>query len=317
MSIYISGSVAYDRIMDFPGRFSDHILPDKIHILNVCFMINGLRENFGGTAGNIAFTLSLLGERPFVVATAGRDFATYGSWLKENGIPGDFIEVVHDELTAGAYITTDRSDNQITAFNPGAMTRSASFDVGRIEVENALAVIAPGNLEDMYAFSARFKERGIPCIFDPGQSLPAWEADRLREAVAGSEVLISNDYELELIKEKTGLSSGDLLGMTGWLITTRGEEGSEVRFRKGRDTKIVHIPPASPREVCDPTGAGDAYRAGLVKGLRLPGKDVLHAARMGSVSAAYAVEVYGTQTFRFTVEEFRERFRQTFGTEAF
>jgi len=309
--------MAYDRIMDFPGRFSEHILPDKIHILNVCFMIDGLRENFGGTAGNIAFTLSLLGERPFIVATAGRDFASYSSWLKDNGIPGDFIEIVPDELTAGAYITTDRSDNQITAFNPGAMKRRTPFNVGRIEAENALAVIAPGNLEDMYAFSAEFKERGIPCIFDPGQSLPAWEAGRLREAVAGSEVLISNDYELELIKEKTGLSTGELAGMTAWLITTRGEEGSEVQCRDGKNTRIVHIPPAVPSEVCDPTGAGDAYRAGLLRGLRLPGKDVIHAARMGSVSAAYAVEVYGTQTFSFTTEEFNERFRQTFGTEAF
>jgi adenosine kinase len=317
MSIYVSGSVAYDRIMDFPGRFSDHILPDKIHILNVCFMIDGLRENFGGTAGNIAFTLSLLGERPFVIATAGRDFDSYRTWLKGNGIPDHHIEIVDEELTAGAYITTDRSDNQITAFNPGAMGRQTSFDPGGIDARDAMAIVAPGNLDDMHSLALKYRDRGIPCIFDPGQSLPAWEPDRLREAIDGSQILISNDYELEMIREKTGMSSEELMALTGRLITTRGEEGSEVKCLEGDAVKIIHVPPVSPLEVCDPTGAGDAYRAGLIKGLRLPGKDLLHAARMGSVSAAYAVEVYGTQTFSFTLEEFNRRFRETFGDDAF
>lgn len=317
MKIYVSGSVAFDRIMDFPGRFSDHILPDKIHILNVCFTINSLRENFGGTAGNIAFTLSQFGEKPYIIATAGRDFETYREWLNRNSLPDAHIDVVPEELTAGAYITTDRSDNQITAFNPGAMAHRSTFDVGSVDAETALAIVAPGNLDDMYTFACNYRSRQVPYIFDPGQSLPAWSADRLLEVIEGSEILISNDYELQMIMDKTKLSQAALLEMTGWIITTLGEEGSDVKCLENGSVRIVHTPPAAVRRVCDPTGAGDAYRAGLIKGMRLPGKDVFHGARMGSVSAAYAVEVYGTQTFCFTAEEFNSRFMDTFGTKAF
>jgi len=317
MSIYVSGSVAFDRIMDFPGRFSDHILPDKIHMLNVCFMIDALRENFGGTAGNIAFSLSLLDEKPFIVAAAGKDFSPYRAWLEKNGLPGDHIEIVEEEFTAGAYITTDRADNQITAFNPGAMARPTNFAPESLDPAAALAIVSPGNLDDMSTYAARFRDLGITYIFDPGQSLPAWSADSLREAIRGSEILISNDYELELIREKTRLSQEDLLGMTRRLITTRGEEGSEVkRFEEGA-VRIHHIPAVPPDSVCDPTGAGDAYRAGLMKGLRLRDDDILHAARMGAVCAAYAVEVYGTQTFHFTSDSFNRRFQDTFGGSAF
>jgi adenosine kinase len=309
--------MAFDRIMDFPGKFSDHILPDKIHILNVCFTINGLRENFGGTAGNIAFSLSLLGERPKIIATAGRDFGAYRDWLAKNGLCDDHIDIVPDELTAGAYITTDRSDNQITAFNPGAMNHRTAFEVGGADADGALAIVAPGNLDEMHAFATGFRERGIPYIFDPGQSLPAWTADRLRRAIDGSTILISNDYELELIKEKTGRSSETLMTMTDRLITTQGEKGSEVKSLRDGKVETVHVPPVRPREVCDPTGAGDAYRAGLIKGLRLPEGDIFHAARMGSACAAFAVEVYGTQTFHYNRESFNERFRSAFGTDAY
>lgn len=317
MSIYVSGSVAFDRIMDFPGKFSDHILPDKIHMLNVCFMIDALRENFGGTAGNIAFSLALLGEKPFIVASAGKDFSPYSAWLDKNGLPGEHIEIVEEEHTAGAYITTDRADNQITAFNPGAMGHPTHFDPQSLDPAAVLAIIAPGNLEDMSAYASRFRELGIPYIFDPGQSLPAWPAGSLRDAIHGSEILISNDYELELIREKTGLSQEDLLGMTRRLITTRGEEGSEVKELHEGALRINHIPAVPPDSVCDPTGAGDAYRAGLIRGLRLGDGDILHAARMGAVCAAYAVEVYGTQTFHFTLDSFNGRFQAAFGGAAF
>ncbi len=171
MNIIVSGSLAYDRIMDFPGSFSDHILPDKIHLLNVCFMINGLKENFGGTAGNIAYTLSLLGEKPTVIATAGSDFESYKSWLGKNNISVDAIKVVDDELTAGAYITTDKADNQITAFNPGAMKYCATYDFDALKSDRTIAIISPGNLDDMLNVSRIYKEKGIRYIFDPGQSL--------------------------------------------------------------------------------------------------------------------------------------------------
>jgi adenosine kinase len=317
MDILVSGSLAYDRIMDFPGRFSDHILPDKIHILNVCFAINGLRENFGGTAGNIAYVLSLFGEKPKIIATAGRDFESYRNWLVKHGIPTEHILLIEDELTAGAYITTDQADNQITAFNPGAMKFSASFDFETLTPPDTLAIIAPGNLNDMLSFSRAYKGKGISYIFDPGQSLPAWTAEDLAEMIDGSRIFICNDYELEMTLEKTCMTIDDIARKTGTVITTRGECGSLLTVREEGRTTRTEIPAATPEGVKDPTGAGDAYRAGLIKGLLLPEKDLLHAAKMGSVCAAFSVEVYGTQSFRFTPESFNRRFRDVFGEDAF
>ena len=313
MNILVSGSLAYDRIMDFPGRFSDHIFPDKIHILNVCFMINGLRENFGGTAGNIAYALSLLGEKAVIIATAGRDFQPYKEWLEKNGIETSHISIVENEFTAGAYITTDQSDNQITAFNPGAMKYSAPFDFDSLVPEETIAIVAPGNLNDMHIFSGIYKKKGIQYIFDPGQSLPAWRGEELVEMIEGSKVFICNDYELEMTLEKSSLSIDDLLGKTDVLITTRGEFGSLIIFHENGTRKRIEIPAVSPVAVHDPTGAGDAYRAGLIKGLLLPEKDIIHASRMGSVCAAYSIEAYGTQNFSFTEDSFKKRFKDFFG----
>ncbi|MBF0320932.1 MAG: carbohydrate kinase family protein [Nitrospirae bacterium] len=317
MDIIVSGSIAYDRIMDFPGRFSDHILADKIHMLNVCFMINELKENFGGTAGNIAYALSLLGERPNIVATAGHDFGPYADWFKENGISTDFIKIIPKELTAGAYITTDLSDNQITAFNPGAMKHSSTFDFNSVSPKEAIAVVAPGNLDDMFNFVKTYKEKGIPYIFDPGQSLPAWSGQQLREMITGAMIFISNDYELGLTMEKTGATSNDILSMAETLITTKAENGSTVIFRRDGRHESVEIPAVIPSKVCDPTGAGDAYRAGLVKGLLLPGMDIVHAAKMGAASASFCVEVYGTQNYSFTRQSFNGRFEAEFSAGAY
>lgn len=317
MNILVSGSLAYDRIMDFPGKFSDHILPDKIHILNVCFAINGLRENFGGTAGNIAYALSLFGEKPTVIATVGRDFKSYRQWLTKLGIPTGHITLIEDELTAGAYITTDQADNQITAFNPGAMKYRAGFDLDSVVPRETLSIISPGNLDDMLAFSRGYKQRGIDYIFDPGQSLPAWTAEQTIEMITGSRIFICNDYELEMTLNKTALVFDDIADMTGAVITTKGECGSLVTSRENGKLINVEIPAVTPEAVKDPTGSGDAFRAGLIKGLLLPGEDIIHAARMGSVCAAYSVEVYGTQNFHFTPESFNERFRDFFGEDAF
>jgi adenosine kinase len=314
--VVVSGSLAFDRIMDFPGKFSDHILPDKIHILNVCFAINGLRENFGGTAGNIAYALALLGERPRIVATVGRDFDPYRTWLIQHHLPLDHVTEVGDELTAGAYITTDRSDNQITAFNPGAMRHRARFDPLAFPSRETLAVVAPGNVEDMEHLARAWRERGVPYILDPGQSLPAWSGEQLLEMMRGAFIFISNDYELELTARKTGRRAEDLLGLATAVVTTRGEQGSVLLHRDG-GVQRVEIPAVAPEKVADPTGAGDAFRAGLVKGLMISRGALLHACRMGATAAAYAVEVYGTQTFRFNPETFSERFNDAFGYPAF
>jgi adenosine kinase len=210
MHIFVSGSLAYDRIMDFPGRFADHILPEKIHILNVCFMVNGLTERFGGTAGNIAYNLALLGEAPVILATGGRDFGLYQEWLSELGLPLTGIRLIPDEFTAGAYITTDLADNQITGFNPGAMKHESEYRFDGASPQESLAIIAPGNLGDMLAYSRRYKEMGLPYIFDPGQSIPAWGAADLREMATGTLALIVNDYEHELFRQKTGMEDSDL-----------------------------------------------------------------------------------------------------------
>ncbi|NUN24573.1 MAG: carbohydrate kinase family protein [Candidatus Jettenia caeni] len=317
MNILVSGSLAYDRIMDFPGKFSDHILPDKVHVLNVCFMINGLSENFGGTAGNIAYALSLLDENPTIIATAGRDFDPYRNWLTKNKISTNHIKIIDEELTAGAYITTDQSDNQITAFNPGAMKWSADFHFDSLASEKTLAIVAPGNLDDMISLSTLYKKKKVNYIFDPGQSLPAWKKELLIDMIQGSKIFICNDYELQLTQEKTSMTLNDILEKTEILIVTKGEFGSVVMQKENTGIKSFDIPAAKAHEICDPTGAGDAYRAGLIKGLAISKDDIIHAAKIGSVCAVYAVEVYGSQNFHFTPESFNKRFKDVFGGEAF
>lgn len=302
MSIIVSGSLAYDRIMNFPGYFSDHILPEKIHVLNVSFTVNGMREKFGGTAGNIAYGLSLLGEKPVVVATAGQDYYRYFQWLADNHIACDHIKVIPEEFTASAYITTDLADNQITGFNPGAMKYPSDFDFDKIDRRQCTTIIAPGNLQDMMDYSRACQTKGIAYIFDPGQSLPMWKPEDLLRCIDGSHILISNDYEFDLISSKTGLDKKRLLKLTKAIVTTLGEMGSHVSTPEGE----VHIPAVKPRQVQDPTGAGDAYRAGLIKGLA-QGESIERSARMGSVCASFCVERYGTQEYRFTPEEFLER----------
>ncbi len=307
MEIYISGSLAYDRIMDFPGKFADHILPDKIHILNVCFMVNGLTEKFGGTAGNIAYSLALLEEQPLILATAGKDFTRYQDWLERYNLPVQGIRIIPEEFTAGAYITTDQSDNQITGFNPGAMKYRSLFSFDDLKPEKAIAIVAPGNLEDMLIFCQTYKEKNIPYIFDPGQSIPMWSGERLVEMLTGANITISNDYELEMIIKKTGLSKAEIIDRSNVLITTLGENGSLIQNRQ----EERQVPAAPAGRVADPTGAGDGYRAGLIKGLIL-GKGLVGAAQLGAVCASYVVECYGTQEHSFTPEQFWARYEENF-----
>ncbi|MBW2366463.1 MAG: carbohydrate kinase family protein [Deltaproteobacteria bacterium] len=307
MDLYISGSLAYDRIMDFPGKFSDHIIPDKIHVLNVCFTLNGLTENFGGTAGNIGYSLGLLDEKPIIIASAGQDFDRYEQWIKENNLSMAGIRKITDEFTAGAYITTDMSDNQITAFNPGAMTHPSLYRFDGADNDNALAIISPGCVDDMVAYSQEFKKRNIPYIFDPGQQINVLTGQQLVEMITGSTILISNDYELAQIQSVTGLSDGDILARTPTVITTLGEKGSVIRT----ENEETAIPIARADRVVDPTGAGDAYRAGLIKGIAM-GKTLPVSAKIGATCASYAVACQGTQVHRFTMEAFWDRYRKSF-----
>ncbi len=307
MNIIVSGSLAYDRIMDFPGYFSDHILPEKIHVLNVCFQVNGMKEKFGGTAGNIAYALNLLGEQPIICATMGHDFQRYFDWLSKNDIKTEFIRIIEEEFTASAYITTDQADNQITGFNPGAMKYPTSIDLSAFDPDDTLVIVSPGNLDDMMSYPRLCKERGLEYIFDPGQSLPMWDGRELLQSIDGAKILICNDYELDLIISKTGLKKDDLPALCGAVITTLGEEGSRISTTTGER----HISAARARKVQDPTGAGDAYRGGLITGLSRGG-DLEHCARMGSACSSFTVESYGTQEYSFTPEEFEERYLMCF-----
>ncbi len=309
MQIFVSGSLAYDRIMDFPGRFADHILPEKIHILNVCFMVNGLKEKFGGTAGNIAYSLALLEERPVILAASGKDFENYGNWLSQLELPVTGIRNISDEFTAGAYITTDEADNQITGFNPGAMKFPSLYDFNGLDPDHTIAIISPGNLEDMSTYNKAFKQQKVPFIFDPGQSIPALRGDDIADMMTGAQMIISNDYELEMIRKSTGFSKRDILERTPKIVTTLGEEGSVITTTEGE----TRVPSAKAATLYDPTGAGDAYRAGLIKGIVMK-KDLVDAARMGAVCASFAVEHHGTQEHHFTLEAFWERYQNNFGS---
>jgi adenosine kinase len=264
-----------------------------------------VKEKFGGTAGNIAYSLSLMGEKPEISATFGQDYQRYRDWLASNGISTRNIKIIEDEFTACAYITTDLSDNQITGFNPGAMKYSSSLDFNRLDPKETLVIISPGNLEDMVNYPLLCKDKGIDYIFDPGQSLPMLEAKDLAQAIEGCRILISNDYELDLIMNKTGLNKEALVDRVGAVIVTMGELGSKV-FKPNNE---ISIPAVKPRKIEDPTGAGDSYRGGLISGL-VQGLEIEHCARMGSVCSSFAVESYGTQEYRFSPEEYDGRLKR-------
>jgi len=306
MKIFVSGSLAYDRIMNFPGKFSEHILPEKIHNLNISFPLETCTENFGGTAGNIAYNLALLGERPVVLATVGNDFDAYRTWMDKHNIDSSMIKVIPEEKTSFCYIMTDRSDNQITAFYPGAMKYPGN-KLGKEFTNNALAIIAPGCMESMKVYADFYRENNIPYIYDPGQQITVLSDRDLLHGISGAKALISNNYELGMVMQKTGLNEDDILKETEILITTLGDKGCTIRTKDAS----YNIPSAKPENTSDPTGAGDAFRAGFIKGLAL-GLPLDVAGRLAATVSVYTVEKYGTQTHAFTINELRERHKQNF-----
>ncbi|MGP8079754.1 MAG: carbohydrate kinase family protein [Dehalococcoidales bacterium] len=301
-NIIVSGSLAYDRIMDFPGYFSEHILPEKIHMLSVTFQVNSIKEKFGGTAGNIAYALSLLGEHPVIAGAIGHDYRRYFEWFATNGIATDNIKIIENEFTASAYITTDKADNQITGFHPGAMKYSSALDFDSFNPKETIVTVSPGNLADMLSYPGICKAKGIDYVFDPGQALPMLDGEKLVQSIEGCRILIANDYEIELIISKTGLNKAALLKLAKAIIVTQGEFGSLV----STPAEECHIPVVKPKQAVDPTGCGDAYRGGLLSGL-VQGKSLKDSAMMGSVCASFCVECYGTQDYRFSKEEFDKR----------
>ncbi len=302
MNVVVSGSLAYDRIMSFPEYFSDHILPDKLHILNVCFIVNNMAEHLGGTAGNIAYALTLMGVQPTLTATIGHDYQRYFKQLEKHNISTDSIKIIESEFTAGAYITTDKGDNQITGFNPGAMNHSSAFDFTQLNPKDSLVISSPGNAADMIGYCRECKQKGIPYIFDPGQQIPVLAADDLLDVITDCKIFIVNDYEFDMVMKKTGQSRDELLARCETTIITLGEKGSTL-LTNGRETTI---PAATAVKIIDPTGCGDAYRGGLLAGLAT-GKTLEESALLGSVCASFVVETPGTQEYTFDPEDFAKR----------
>lgn len=308
MSIMICGSLAFDTIMVFPERFKDHILPDKTHMLNVAFLVPELHRNFGGCAGNIAYTLKKLGGDPIPMATVGADFAPYRDYLETLGINQDYVSMMESEWTAQAFITTDLDDNQITAFHPGAMAENRHQAIP-VDQNITYGSISPDGKEAMLTHSAQFAAAGIPHLFDPGQGLPMFNGDELFEMIQHATWLTLNSYEWEMLKEKTGLSRETVIDhLEGGAIITHGADGSELITKEG-ETKIKAV---APKAIVDPTGCGDAYRAGLLYGLDR-GWTPVEAAQLGSLLGAMKIAHSGPQHHDFTLQSIRADYEAHFG----
>ena len=307
MSALICGSLAYDTIMVFPDQFKNHILPDKVHILNVSFLVPRMRREFGGCAGNIAYNLKLLGGDPIPMATVGQDFAPYREHFQQQGINLSQVKEIEELFTPQAFITTDHDNNQITAFHPGAMMRSYENHVRDVPGVT-FGIVGPDGYEAMLQNSREFAELGIPFIFDPGQAMPLFNGEELRNFIELADYVTVNDYESNLLQERTGWSENDIVKRVKAYITTRGPHGSQIHTPE----KTIDVPPAHERRVTDPTGCGDAFRAGLIYGIE-KGYDWLTIGRMGNLMGALKVEHPGTQNQRFDFDEFNEQFKQQFG----
>jgi len=307
--VVCTGSIAYDYILNFKGRFKDHILPDKTHILNLSFLVDDLHKRRGGVAGNYAYNLSLLGYPAAVLATAGSDAAEYKAWLEARGIDCSGLRLIEGEITATGFTTTDLDDNQITGYYGGAMRRAGILGLADAPPQAKAVVIGPNDPAAMMRLTVECRDRGMPFVFDPAHQLPHMSGADLDAAVRGAWMLIGNDYEIELVKQRMECTEDTLLGHAQMVVTTLGRSGSRIAGRDG----TVEIPAAPARAEVDPTGAGDAYRAGLVAGL-LRGLELPAAGRVASLAATYAIEQVGTAEHSYTSEQFTERYRDSFGS---
>nr|VFJ92923.1 MAG: adenosine kinase [Candidatus Kentron sp. H]VFJ93758.1 MAG: adenosine kinase [Candidatus Kentron sp. H]VFK00643.1 MAG: adenosine kinase [Candidatus Kentron sp. H] len=303
----ICGSIAYDNIMAFDDHFKNHILPDKLDILNVSFLISGMRRQFGGCAGNIAYGLTLLGNLALPMATVGSDFTAYADWMDTHGITRHYLENIDNTLTAQAFIITDRDDNQITAFYPGAMAFSHEnlvSTVGNVK----LGIVSPDGRDGMKQHAADLAERNIPFVFDPGQGMPMFHKEDLNTFLEQATWVAVNGYEWEMLRERTGLSVAQVLERVQALIVTQGEKGSVIHVRKGP----IEIPALPVKRVIDPTGCGDAYRSGILHGL-LGSMDWETTGRISTLMGSINAQYIGTQNYYFTSDEIKDSFKIAFG----
>jgi adenosine kinase len=307
MAALICGSLAYDTIMVFPDQFKNHILPDKVHILNVSFLVPRMRREFGGCAGNIAYNLKLLGGDPIPMATVGQDFAPYRAHMEANGIRLDHVRVFDDQFTPQCFITTDHDNNQITAFHPGAMSSSHENHV-RDVAGVSFGIVAPDSYEGMLQNAREFAELGIPFIFDPGQAMPLFNGEELRAFIEQADYVVVNDYESSLLQERTGWDEREIARKVTAYIVTRGPKGADI-FHDGIS---MNVPPAQEESVVDPTGCGDAFRAGLIYGIERE-LDWPTIGRIANLMGALKISHPGTQNQRFSFEQFNAEFQRQYG----
>ncbi len=311
MSILVSGSLVYDHIMDFPDRFKNHILPENIHILNVCFTVEKLGKSKGGTAGNIAYNIKMLGSNPTIVSSVGQDGGEYLEYFNDLGISTDHVATDKNLFTASCHITTDLDDNQITAFYNGALASAHDLKSGKKGKKPEWAIISPTEKGVMLKHLSQSVKSGIKTIFDPGQQVTAFSDNELKSAIKQVDVVIGNDYEMKMIQKRTGWGENDILKKTKMLVTTLGSQGSYIKTSQGEE---IRIEACRPKKIEDPTGAGDAYRAGFLVGLE-KGYNLRMCGRLGSVAASFAIEKYGTQEHKFSKKEFAERYSVVYKEE--
>ena len=311
MKTIVTGSIAYDYLMSFPGKFTEHFLAEHMERVSLSFLVDTMDKRRGGCAPNIAYTLALLGERPYLMATAGQDFEDYRQWLEAAKVDTTLVRVVPDKFTASFFCSTDEHNNQIASFYTGAMAHAAELSFRTVK-DCGLVIIAPNDPAAMVQYAEECRALGVRFIFDPGQQCARMSGAELKDGISGASVLICNDYEFELIRQKTGLSEADVIAGADALIVTKGEKGSTILTKDGS----FDVPSVKPSREADPTGVGDAYRGGLMRGLSL-GLDWKTSGQMGSVAATYALEHLGGLSHAYTLDEFRKRYTEHFGTPSF
>lgn len=310
MKIVVTGSIAFDYLMSFPGRFTEHFLPEHMHRVSLSFLVDSMDKRRGGCGPNIAYTLSLLGERPLLMATAGQDFGDYKAWMEGAGIDTSLVKIVPDKFTASFFCSTDQANNQIASFYTGAMANAAELSFKTITGlrGGGLVIISPNDPEAMVQYAEECSALGIRYIWDPGQQCARMDGQQLKEGITGAFMLIVNDYEFELIRQKTEMSEDDVLDEVEVLVVTRGEQGCTVLSKDARHD----VPAVPPVRIADPTGVGDAFRGGFMKGLAT-GVNYEECAKLGSVAATYALEHLGGTSHTYSLEEFKARFLRAYG----
>ena len=308
MKLIVTGSIAFDYLMSFPGKFTEHILPEHLQRVSLSFLVDSMDKRRGGCAPNIAYTLALLGERPYLVATAGQDFKEYDEWLQAAGVDTSHVRHVPDKFTASFFCSTDTENNQIASFYIGAMANAPELSMRTIP-QPGLVIISPNDPGAMVQYAEECRAIGVPFIFDPGQQCARLSGDELRDGISGARLVICNDYEFELIRQKTGLGEDGILGQAAALVITRGEDGCSIYEGTASRVDVKALPP---HRIIDPTGVGDAFRGGLMKGMA-SAKSVKECAQLGTVAATYALEHLGGQSHAYTMKEFSDRYAEHFG----